>query len=331
MICDKCGGVHFRTTAIDRPSGLLGELVSIGHELSRALYVAAFKAERPDEFPDFAQAGADADELAELLANLTARVMAAEDIGGREDTLLEVRRPERDERKPEELHRPGHADAGLILRRLTLRARDFVTLPFEEAIADLVSKTSLAARTAEDVSTAYSNHRFTLKQGISLDVTRAVQETIGRLIRDGGTVRDFIEQARELGKGQISDAYAQTLFRTERTGAYAAGRVAQAFTPELDEFIVGFRYQTVSDADTRPNHKANHNLIFAKNDRRWASRMPPNGWNCRCRVVMVSRVHAKRLKRLDREGNLIADDPPAGGEPDPGFENSPLLDIYGNV
>lgn len=330
--CLHCGGTrHFRDTAIDQPAGLLGELVVLGRDLSRALFVSAFKAERPQEFPDYADAGADADELTDLLANVLARLMAAEDVGGREDTLLEVRRPDRDERKPDDLIRPGAADAKNVLGRLTRKARDFVTIPFDEAVADLVSKTPLAVRTAEDVATAYSSHRFTLKQGITLDVTRTVQETIARLIRDGGTARDFIEQARVLGKGLFSDAYAQTVFRTERTGAYAAGRVAQAFTPELDEFVLGFRYQTVGDADTRQNHRVNHNLIFAKGDSRWAGRIPPNGWNCRCRVVMVSRVTARRLNRLDGQGRLVGDDPPAGGEPDPGFENSPLMGIYSNL
>jgi SPP1 gp7 family putative phage head morphogenesis protein len=291
-------------------------------QISRELHKAAFEAEIN---PQDQLAQKRAAEAVKRLADIIARVMVAEDVAARIGVLSEVGLSSQ---LGKQIKGPG-ATAEQLLPRIDMNPRKFVTLPFKEAVADLVSKTPLASETAEDVAAAYEAHQFTLRQGISLDVVKTVQSAMARIIEDGGGVKEFKEFTAKLDEGLIGDAYAETLFRTERTSANAAGRIAQAFSPELDDFVIGFRYVAVGDKDTRPNHFANNGKQFAKRDPRWQSRIPPNGWNCRCRVVTISRLRAQAMGRLDKDGQFVSDDPPASGAPDPGFENSPLIEIYG--
>lgn len=291
-------------------------------QISRELHKTAFQAEIN---PQDVSAQKRAVESVKRLADIIVRVMVAEDVAARIGVLAEAGLSTQ---LGKQLKGPD-ATAAKLLPRIDLNPRKFVTLPFKEAVADLVSKTPLASETAEDVAAAYEAHQFTLRQGISLDVVKTVQGAMARIIEDGGGVKEFKEFTAKLGEGLISDAYAETVFRTERTGANAAGRIAQAFSPELDDFVIAFRYVAVGDKDTRPNHFANNGKVFSKRDPRWQGRIPPNGWNCRCRVVTISRLRAQAMGRLDKDGQFISDDPPKSGVPDPGFENSPLIDIYG--
>lgn len=208
---------------------------------------------------------------------------------------------------------------------------DFVTMPFDEAVNELINLTPIDARNADDVVNAYARREFALRQDIALEVTRVAQRTAARLLQTGGTVDDFIEAARGFEGGHFTDNYAETVFRTEVTRAQTAGRIEQSRSPELRGFIVAYRYNAVGDARTRPNHLALDRHMFAVDHPAWRTISPPNGWNCRCRLFMVTRRDAQRLGRLDDEGNFVSDQfPVAGGQPDEGFAQSPAVEVYGS-
>lgn len=207
----------------------------------------------------------------------------------------------------------------------------FFTMPFAEAVNEILGLTPIESTTAAEVTRAYSRREFSLRQGIALDVTRAVQAEVARLVQTGGTVEDFVKQSSLLDGGHVSDAYARTVFRTEVTRAQTAGRIQQATSPELAGFVVAWRYNAVGDRRTRPNHRALDRKMWAVGHAAWREVAPPNGWNCRCRLINVTRFDAKRMGRLDDEGKFVSDPyPVAGGTPDEGFERSPAVEIYGS-
>jgi len=208
---------------------------------------------------------------------------------------------------------------------------EFVTMPFDEAVQELIGLTPIQPSSAQDVVNAYARREFALRQDIGVEITRIAQQTATRLLQQGGTVDDFLEAARGFEGGHFSDNYAETVFRTEVTRAQTAGRIEQSQSPELRGFIVAYRYNAVGDRRTRPNHLALDRKMFAIDHRAWREISPPNGWNCRCRLFMVTRRDAQRLGRLDSDGNFESDSyPVAGGTPDEGFAQSPAVEVYGS-
>lgn len=303
------------------PPRNLGPVRALEHAsevYARLLFEAAFMASSPDMFERSQSAAADEEavRLVDDLADTIVRGALILDLTGRQEMLAAF------QGKPD---RARKVDFG----GLTQTEEDFVTIPFEDAAKDVLKRTILPAETIDDILDAYEQYRFAIQADLSAEVLTLVQRKTAALIRDGGTPTDFVKFARSLGDGFVSDGYAKTFFRTEATSAHAAGRIKQAFSPELDDYVVAFKYVAVGDGDTRNNHKANDGKYFAKRDGRWAGRVPPNGFNCRCRLLTISRTRAKRMGRLDESGNFLSDDPPADGSPDPGFENSPLVRVYG--
>lgn len=307
-----------------QPLGPMDALEHASAVYARLLFEQAFIAGAPDMFSKAQANAADAEasKLIEDLADVIARGAFVMDVTGRQEMFAAFQGDGK--KNPVRARR---VDFG----GLTQTEEDFITIPFDDAAQDILDRTILPASTIDDVLDAYEQYRFAIQADLTAEVLDLVQRKVAALIRDGGTPSDFVKFSRQLGEGYVSDNYAKTFFRTEVTSAHAAGRVKQAFSPALDDFVVAFKYVAVGDGDTRKNHQANNGKYFAKDDPAWAGRIPPNGWNCRCRLLTISRVRAIRMGRLDEsDGKFRSDDPPADGVPDPGFENSPLVRIYGS-
>lgn len=303
-----------------RPLGPIAALERAAVEYARRLIYHAFVSYLPDVFGAGEAAASDdeAERYVEDFADVIVKAALIEDVTGRQSLIRDL---------PDAIKgRARKVDFG----GLTVQESEFVTIPFLDAAADILSKTTLTGDTIDDVLNAYDRHQFTIQARVTEDVLQLVQIKIANLVANGGTPADFAKFASGLLDGEISDGYARQVFRTERTGAFAAGRLAQAFSDDLDDFVVAFKYVAVGDGDTRPNHKANDGKFFDKRDQNWAGRIPPNGFNCRCRLLAIDRLRAERMGRWDATNHrFISDDPPPDGVPDPGFENSPLLAIYG--
>lgn len=107
------------------------------------------------------------------------------------------------------------------------------------------------------------------------------------LIDDDGRVHSFSEFQAEARK--IDSRYNVDYLRTEydtaigsaETAAEWAGLEKRGTNPML-------RYVTVGDDRVRASHAALNGLQRPKDDPIWDTIYPPNGWNCRCLVKVVS-------------------------------------------
>lgn len=99
----------------------------------------------------------------------------------------------------------------------------------------------------------------------------------------------------------------RTIYRTNMTTSYAAGRLAQ-----LKEGDFPFWMYRHSDAVARPRplHLSWDKLVLPAEDPWWQTHYPPNGWGCQCYVIGVSRKTAERF------GGRITTPPDDGAAPD---------------
>lgn len=87
--------------------------------------------------------------------------------------------------------------------------------------------------------------------------------------------------------GLGSPSRLQTIYRTNMQSAYAAGAwdaiVDQA---DLAPFLL---YDALDDHRTREEHAAWDGTVLPITDSWWSTHYPPNGWNCRCSVIQLSK------------------------------------------
>lgn len=270
------------------------------------------------------------EEKERSLANLMADTMALSDLMGRRRVLLEV---EASGEAGQAMLRETEPDFGIIRFAATPL---FPKVQFDEAFDDIVSREPKLAKNAEEIRKVYGAGGFAL-QRLPLDLSKRarlqltvrIQEAIGKLFGRGVSVPKAAEVLSEIGG--FSENYAATVFRTNVSRSYTAGRFKQLEDPEMRQTAPALMFVAVRDADTRPNHAAAHGLIAPVAHPVWDKYSPPLSWNCRCALRVVTRDTLSE-RGLLRRGQPQPFFPASFGKagPDVGFAVSrPDRSIYG--
>jgi SPP1 gp7 family putative phage head morphogenesis protein len=256
------------------------------------------------------------------LAVLIANTMAMSDIVGRKRLLMEVDAAA--QKKVLKL-----ADPDLACHRIyfnTVPAVAVEPVVFEKAFDALVERDPRLAESGEEVKRIYGTGGFALARlpqylsaEVRLRLTERIQGKLGDYIKRGVPAPTAHEQLAEIGG--FSNAYAETVYRTNLATAYTAGRFREMQDPEIREVAPSLEYSAIRDADVRPNHKAADGLIAPLDHAVWDVMSPPAGHNCRCNCNVVS-IFTLRERGLIKNGQPVPYFPPTFNEahPDPGFK-----------
>jgi len=163
-----------------------------------------------------------------------------------------------------------------------------------------------------DIDAATHARAFTVARAARLDVLQDIRDALAQNLEKGQTVRDFARNLRPVleGKGwwgrqmvaspdgdievaQLgSPRRLETIYQTNLQAAYMGGRAA-AYLEATDTHPY-WMYLAVLDGVTRPAHAALHGKVFRWDDPIWQHILPPNGYNCRCRIVALSADEVQR-------------------------------------
>lgn len=170
---------------------------------------------------------------------------------------------------------------------------------------------------------------------------RAIEDALRRTVVESVQAGDHVSAGKarlaetfdSLGISPAHSGVIETVFRTQTQIAYSAGQSAIDKLPVIDEILWGYEYVAVGDNQTRPNHLALDGLRAPKDDPRWASITPSNGWGCRCTVLRIY-VDDPEAVAFDPPPLVIED---SSGQqrvvpraPDPGFDFRPG-DVVGSI
>lgn len=201
-------------------------------------------------------------------------------------------------------------------------------VPFKEAVADLVSREPILADKVDDIAEIYARHGFSLAKAAELETVKKVQEFLATAAQHG-TTADRASWVLE-SMGDWSRAYADTVYRTNLSNAYAAGTFREAMDPDVAQVIGALEFDDVGDSDTRPNHHAAEGLVAAPDDPVWDRLAPPLGYRCRCFLRFVDRLELEQRGLIGRDGRVRRATIPPGAHADPGFRvTRPDRAIYG--
>lgn len=199
--------------------------------------------------------------------------------------------------------------------RITFAGETMRWPTFAEAIDALLDRQPLLADNAGLLQPLLTRHVMMFARRITASAERHVRKRIAESIRDGQSYQQAVRTiAEDTG---WSRAYAETVYRTNATAAYAIGQRRIAAAPDLVGIVAGFRFDATLDSAVRANHRAANGFVARPADPGWMRLTPPLGYNCRCALAPVTRQEVERS--FGRGGLPIAADIPPGAGPDPGF------------
>lgn len=197
----------------------------------------------------------------------------------------------------------------------------------EQAVAYLKSKGYAITWNWQDMLDQAHDHAFTVAKAMRLDLLSDIRGALETALQDGQTLKQFItamqptlESQGWWGKQVIVDSQGEgelvqlgsprrlkTIYQTNLQSAYMAGR--KATMEETTDTHPYWMYVAILDGKTRPSHRALHGQVFRHDDPIWSAIFPPNGFNCRCRVVALTEAAVKRrgLKIVSSEGRMFTE------------------------
>jgi SPP1 gp7 family putative phage head morphogenesis protein len=181
-----------------------------------------------------------------------------------------------------------------------------------KAIAYLKSKGYAVTWNWQDMLDQAHDQAFTVAKAMRLDLLSDIRAALETALQDGQTLKQFITGMQPTleaqgwwgrqvivdsdGVGELvqlgSPRRLKTIYQTNLQSAYMAGRKAEM--EQTAETHPYWMYVAILDGKTRPSHRALHGQVFRHDDPIWSAIFPPNGFNCRCRVVALSEAAVKR-------------------------------------
>ena len=197
----------------------------------------------------------------------------------------------------------------------------------ENAVAFMKSKGYAITWNWQELLDQAHDQAFTVAKAMNLDLLSDIRGALETALQDGQTLTQFIKSLQPTlesqgwwGKQVIVDSNGgaemvqlgsprrlKTIYQTNLQSAYMAGR--KASMEETADTHPYWMYIAILDGKTRPSHRALHGQVFRHDDPIWAAIFPPNGFNCRCRVVALSEAAVKRrgLKVVSSEGHMFTE------------------------
>ncbi|MBA6042842.1 phage minor head protein [Pseudomonas lactis] len=197
----------------------------------------------------------------------------------------------------------------------------------EQAVAYLKSKGYAITWNWQDMLDQAHDQAFTVAKAMRLDLLSDIRGALETALQDGQTLKQFITALQptlesqgwwgkqvivdSLGEGELvqlgSPRRLKTIYQTNLQSAYMAGR--KATMEETTDTHPYWMYVAILDGKTRPSHRALNGQVFRHDDPIWASIFPPNGFNCRCRVVALTEAAVKRrgLRIVSSEGRMFTE------------------------
>ncbi|HII2941666.1 TPA: phage minor head protein [Pseudomonas aeruginosa] len=196
-----------------------------------------------------------------------------------------------------------------------------------QAIAYLKAKGYAITWNWQEMLDQAHDQAFTVAKAMRLDLLSDIRAALETALQDGQTLQQFTEQLQPVletqgwwGQQVIVDGAGnaelvqlgsprrlKTIYQTNLQSAYMAGR--KASMEETTETHPYWMYIAVLDGKTRPSHRALHGKVFRHDDPIWSRIFPPNGFNCRCRVIALTEAAVKRrgLKVESSVGRMFTD------------------------
>jgi SPP1 gp7 family putative phage head morphogenesis protein len=174
---------------------------------------------------------------------------------------------------------------------------------FEEAVEFMKEKLHLTPEEFYNLDAKARFKAFTVAKLTGLDAIERVKEKLTKAIEEGKTLKEWIEELGEdgilkaVGFHQSNPWYLETVFRTNISTAYNAGRLMQI--QRSKDKIKYLEYVAIDDSRTTPICRRLDGTRLPPDDPFWATYTPPLHFNCRStvRAIFKGSNEAKKVRK----------------------------------
>ncbi|CAI86578.1 phage head morphogenesis protein [Pseudoalteromonas translucida] len=183
---------------------------------------------------------------------------------------------------------------------MTLPAPQYGDLvKFKEAISHFKDKIKLTSESYKDLQGLIHAKAFTVAGATELTILNDFYKAVDAAISDGETISDFRKRFDKI----VADhgwSYngkrgwrSKVIYQNNKNTARAAGRwQQQARLKERRPYLL---YLTAGDSRVRPDHNKWNYILLPVDHPFWDTHYPPNGYNCRCKVVSLNARDIARM------------------------------------
>jgi len=151
-----------------------------------------------------------------------------------------------------------------------------------EALEFVKERAALSPEQAADIAELYGAEASTIARGVGQQLESKIARAVAISIEKDLPIP---EGAKLIGRAFNTAGVVprnpyllDTLIRTQTATAYAAGRWQANEDPAIQSILWGYEYSTAGDDRVRPEHLALEGITLPKEDPRWNTLTPPNGY-----------------------------------------------------
>lgn len=204
---------------------------------------------------------------------------------------------------------------------------DRAATPYEQAVHRLANQLELSKADLALLQRQYDTASLKTVQQFTAGLRSKLGQVSAEVLARGVPTRSAVGMIREamsgMGLSPESPRLVETVYRTQGAVAYTAGRWQANQEDAIASILWGYEYVTVGDDRVRPSHRALDGTRLPKEDPRWQSIMPPNGWNCRCDVIEIFQDDHLATPAPPPEGLVVIDGVETTAQPDEGWSFNP--------
>lgn len=188
----------------------------------------------------------------------------------------------------------------------------FLNLPFAEAIDHFLGRRILTRDEFDQLSDKLRFQSFTIANIYAMRTIERIKRQLDRSMQgpEGGGLRGFISQFLDAfgptddeGEVQKRRRHLENVYRTTTAGSYNAGRYQMQTDDAVVEAGGVWEYRTALDNRVRESHQALDGKQWEIGDPNGQAVYPPNGFQCRCVMVVVDSEDRDQTQ-LQRQVNI---------------------------
>jgi SPP1 gp7 family putative phage head morphogenesis protein len=191
----------------------------------------------------------------------------------------------------------------------------------ENAAARLFERNILTRSQWNQASDEARQRAFMITGDISAETIEDVRNILAENIDRGTSLRGFRQAVQDtLESSGIGPARIETIYRTNVQASFRDGRESLASDPIVSEVFPYQQYLAIHDRRTRSHHLELESLgldgtnVYRRDDPFWDLWTPPNGYNCRCGVRLMTVEAAARAGVREAQEWLRTGRPPESPE-----------------
>lgn len=195
-------------------------------------------------------------------------------------------------------------------------------LDFVNSAAQIKNRVAVKDYYFNELPQALRSLAFTVSNLETLRQVEIVQRSLQNAMSEGLNFNEWKNQLDTDTIRNLSRSRLETVYRTNSASVYNKSTRYNAVTSNVTPYLM---FSAVGDSRTRPQHADLDGIIKRGDSPFWNKYTPPLGFNCRCRIIPISKKEAEKRGISRKSENNLPD-------PDNGFNvNSSMGDVNSGV